>query len=152
MIGQTFWRLNCIARMQINCLATRLERHAIRCTQLTVGLLSLNKVMHFSAIGPHMCSIMSHSRTRPASLRSEFVIGPFGLALEITLAVMSGGHCNLNTVGRHSDSSPMMTPPPPWRDASTTPIKSGQPPTSSWQRVGRLVDYRRIFWQFDIAA
>ena len=55
---------------------------------------------------------MSHSRTRPASSRSEFVIVPFGLASEITLAVMSGGYCNdLNTVGRHSDGSPMMTPP-----------------------------------------
>jgi len=80
------------------------------------------------------------------------VIVPFGLASEITLAVMSGGHCNLNTIGRHSDSSPMMMPPTPRLDALTTPIKSGQPKTSSRQRVERLVDSRRIVWQFDIAA
>jgi hypothetical protein len=42
-------------------------------------------------------------------------------------------------------------PPTPWLDASTTPIKSGQPATSSRQRVGQLVDSRRIVWQFDIA-
>jgi hypothetical protein len=108
--------------------------------------------MRFSVRGPHTCSIMSHSSTRPASSRSEFVIVPFGLALDFTLAVMSGGHCSLNTVGRHSDSSAMMTPPTPWLDASTTPIKSGQPTFSLRQRVGRLVDSRKIVRQFDIAA
>ncbi len=65
---------------------------------------------------------------------------------------MSGGHCNLNTIGRHSDSSPMMTPPTPWLNASTTPIKLGQPATSSRQRVGHLVDSCKIVRQFDIAA
>ncbi len=138
--------------MRISWSATRLERHAIRSTQLTVGLLLLNKTMRFSARGPHTCSIMSHSSTRPASSRSEFVIVPFGLASDFTLAVMSGGHCNLNTVRRHSDSSPMMTPPTPWLDALTTPIKSGQPATSSRQHVGRLVDSRKIVRQFDIVA
>ncbi len=152
VIGQTFWRLNHRARMRISCSATRLERHAICCTQLTVGLLLLNKVIRFSARGPQPCSIMSHSRMRPASSRSEFVIVPFGVASEITLAVMSGVYCNRNTVGGHSDSSPIMTPPTPWLEASTTPIKSGQPATSSQQRVGRLVDSRRIVWQFVIAA
>ena len=144
MIGQTFWRLNRRTRTWISCSATRLERHAIHCTQLTAGLLSLNKAIRFSARRPHTCSIISHSRTRPASSRSEFVIAPFGLASEITLLVMSGGHCSLNTVGGHSDSSPMMTPPTPWLDASTTPIKSGQPATNLRHRVGQLVDSRRM--------
>ena len=152
VIGQTFWMLNRSARTRISCSATRLERHAIRSTQLTVGLLSLKSAMRFSVRIPHTCSIMSHRSTRPASSRSEFVIVPFGLASDFTLAVMSGGHCSLNTVGRHSDSSPMMTPPTPWLDASTTPIKSGQPATSSRQRVGRLVDSRKIVRQFDIAS
>jgi hypothetical protein len=92
-----------------------------------VGLLSIKSAMRLSVRGPHACSIMSHSSTRPASSRSEFVIVPFGLASDFTLAVMSGGHCSLNTVGRHYYSSPMMTLPTPWLDASTTPIKSGQP-------------------------
>ena len=132
--------------------ATRLERHAICSTQLTVGLLSLNSAMRFSVRGPHTCSIMSHNSTRPASSRSEFVIFPFGFASDVILAVMSGGHCSLNTVGRHSDSSPMMTPPTPWLEASTTPIKSGHPATSLRQRVGRRVDSRKTVRQFDIAS
>jgi len=140
------------ARTWISCSATRLERHAIRSTQLTVGLLSLNSVMRFSVRGSHTCSIMSHSSTRPASSRSKFVIVPFGLVSDFTLVVMSGGHCSLNTVGRHSNSSPMMMPPTPWLDASTTPIKPGQSATSSRQCVGRLVDSRKIVRQFDIAA
>ncbi len=141
------------ARTWISCSATRLERHAICSTQLTVGLLLLKSEVGFSVRGLPTCSIMSHSSTRLASLRSEFVIVPCGLASDFTLAVMSGGHdCSLNTVGRHSDKSPMMTPPTPWLDASTTPIKSGQPATSSRQRVGRLIDSRKIVRQFDIAA
>ncbi len=144
--------LKCRARMRISCSATRLERHAICCTQLTVGLLLLNRAMHFSVRGPQMCSIMSHSRTRPASSRSEFVIVPFGVASEITLVVMSGSHYNQNTVCGHSKNLPMMTPPTPWLEASTTPIKLGHPATSSRQRVGRLVDPRIIVRQFDIAA
>ena len=61
-----------------------------------------------------MCSIMSHSRTKPASSRPEFVIMPFGVASEITLAVMSGGHCNRNTVVGHPKSLLMMMQPMPW--------------------------------------
>ena len=148
MIGQTFWILKRRVRTRMSCSATRLEQHAIRSTQLTVGLLLLKSTMRFSVRGPHTCSIMSHSSTRPASLRSEFVIVPFGLASDFTLVVMSGGHCSLNTIGRHSDSSPMMMPPTPWLDASTTPMKSGQPATSSRQRVGRLVDSRKSVRQF----
>ena len=80
------------------------------------------------------------------------MIVPFGVASEITLVVMSGGHCNRNTVGGHSDSWLMMTLPTPWLEALTTPIKSGKPATSLQQCVGRLVDSCRIVWQFDIAV
>ena len=137
VIGQNFWMLKCRARTRISFSATRLDRHAICCTQLTVGLLLLKRVIRYSARGPQMCSIMSHSRTRPARSRSEFVIVPFGVASEITLAVMSGGHCNRNTIGGHSDSSPMMTPPTPWLEASTSRIKvHGNVLDDSWIPVG----------------
>jgi hypothetical protein len=63
VIGQTFWMLKRSARTWISCSATRLERHAIRSTQLTVGLLLLKRAMRFSARGPHTCSIISHSST-----------------------------------------------------------------------------------------
>jgi hypothetical protein len=36
----------------------RLERHAIRSTQLTVGLLLLKSAMRFSVRIPHTCSII----------------------------------------------------------------------------------------------
>jgi len=75
----------------------------------------------FSARGPQTCSIISHSMTRPASSRSELVMVPFGLESEITLAVTSGGHCKRETMGGQSESTPMIMPPTPWLDASTTP-------------------------------
>jgi hypothetical protein len=78
--------------------------------------------------------------TSPANSRSEFVIFPFGFESEITSADMSGGHLRQKTVGLHSGNSPIMTPPTLWLDASTTPTKSGQPATSSQQRVGHFVD------------
>jgi len=101
------------AKTRINCSATKLDRDAIRWTQLTVGLLSLKRATLFSVRVPQACSIISHNITRPASSRSEFVMVPFGFDSEMTLAVMSGGHCKRNTVGLHSESSPMMTPPTP---------------------------------------
>ncbi len=151
VIGQTFCKLKCSARMRMSCSAMRLDRQAMRSTQLTVGLLSLNSATCFSVRVPQTCSIMSHRMTSPASSRSELVNDPFGLLSKITLAVMSGGHWSLKTVGGHSASSPMITPPMPWLDASTTPTKSGQPATSLQHRVRGLVDSQSIVWQFDNA-
>jgi hypothetical protein len=151
VIGQTFCKLKCSARIRISCSATRLERDAIHCTQLTVGLLLLKSANRFSAREPHTCSIISQRMTRPVSSRSEFVIMPLGFLSEITLAVISGGHCGRNTIGGHFNSSLMMTPPTPWHEASTIPTKSGQPATSLRQCVGRCVDSRRIVRQSDIA-
>ena len=91
----------------------RLDRQAIRWTQLTVGLLSLNNAIRFSVRLSHMCSIMSHKRSHPAISRSEFVIRLVLFLSDITDNVMSGGHCRRNTVGRHSESSPMTMPPTP---------------------------------------
>ena len=136
VIRQTFCMLSRRARFQISCSATRLEQHAIHCTQLTVGLLLLKIVTHFSASEPQTCSIMSQRMTRPASLMSKFVIVPFGFESDTTLAVMFGGHCSRDTVGGHSKSLPIMTPPTPWLEASTTPTKSDQSATSLRQCVG----------------
>jgi hypothetical protein len=99
----------------------RLEREAMRCTQLTEGLLSLNSATLFSTRLVHTCSIMSHNRRRPAISRSEFVIVPPVFFSDIIAAVISGGHWNRNTVGQHSESSPRITPPAPKLDASHMP-------------------------------
>jgi hypothetical protein len=151
VIGQAFCILNRNARTRMGCSATRLERQAMHCTQVTVGLLLLKRATLFSAREPQTCSIISHRMTRPESSRSEFVIVPFGFDSDFTLAVMSGGHCCRNTVGGHSKSLPMMMPPTPWLEASATPTKSNQPMTSLQQRVRQLVDSRRIVQQLDIA-
>ncbi len=151
VIGQTFCKLKRSARMRMSCSAMRLDRQAMHSTQLTVGLLLLNRATHFFVRVPQTCSIMSHRMTSPASSRSELVNDPFGLLSKTTLAVMSGGHWSLKTVGGHSASSPMIMPPTPWLDASTTPTKSGHPTTSLQHRVGRLVDSRSIVRQFDNA-
>ena len=130
-IGQTFWRLNLRARTRISCSATRLDRHAMRCTQLTLGLLLLNSAIRFSARGLQTCSIISHKMTSPATFRSEFVIVPQGFESDTTFYAMSGGHCTRNTVGGHSNNSSVMIPPALWLEASTTPTKSGHPATNS---------------------
>ncbi len=151
MIGQVRCKLNQSARTRISCSATRLDRHAMRCTQLTAGLLSLKMATRFLVSGPHTCSIMSHRITSPANSRSEFVVFPVGFESEITSADISGGYLRRKNVGLHSNSSPIIIPPTPWLDASTTPTKSGQPATSSRQRVGCFVDSLNIVRQFDIA-
>jgi hypothetical protein len=151
VIRQIRCKLNRNVRTRMSCSATRLEQHAMHCTQLTVGLLSLKRTTRFSLSGPHTCSIMSHKMTSPANSRSKFVIFPFGFESEITSADMSGGHLRQKTVGLHLNNLPIMTPPTPWLDASTTPTKSGQPATSLRQRVGCFVDSLSIVWQFEIA-
>ena len=151
VIGQTLFVLKRRARMRISCSATRLARDAIRCTQPTVGLLSLNGATLFLARRPQTCSIISQRMTSPASLRSEFVSFPLGFLSGTTLAVIFGGHCSRKTIGRHADSSPIMIPPTPWLDALTTLTKSGQPATNLQHRVGRCVDSRRIVRQSDMA-
>jgi hypothetical protein len=139
------------ARIWISCYATWLAQDAIRCTQPTVGLLSLNSATLFSARWPQTCSIISQRMTSPASLRSEFVSFPLGFLSKTTLAVISRAHCSQKTVGRHAESLPIMIPPTPWLDALTTPTKSGQPSTNLRHLVGRCVDTRRIVQQSDMA-
>ncbi len=150
-VCEFFCKLKRSLRTRMSCSAMRLDRQAMRSTQLTVGLLSLNRATCFSVRVPQTCSIMSHRMTSPTSLRLELVNDPFGLLSETTLAVMSGGHWSLKTVGGHSASSPMIMLPTPWLDASTTPTKLGHHTTSSQHRVGRLVDSRSIVRQFDNA-
>jgi hypothetical protein len=128
----------------------RLEWDAIHCTHPTVGLLLLNIATLLSVRVLHTCSIISHNRTSPTSSRSEFVSFPVGFESVFTLAVISGGHW------RHcrgqSYSSPMMTLPTPWLEASTTLTKLGQPGTSFQHHVGRVVDSRKIVQQLAIAC
>jgi hypothetical protein len=150
VIGQICCKLHHNARTRMSCSATRLERHAMCCTQLIEGLLSLKRATCFSLSGPHTCSI-SHKMTSPANSGSKFVIFPFGFESKIKSANMSGGHLRQKTVCLHSDNSPIMTPPTPWLDAWTTPTKSGQPATSSRQQVGCFVDSLSIVGQFKIA-
>jgi hypothetical protein len=119
--GQLCCALMCKARTRMSCSAIRLDQHAIRWTQLTVGLLSLKSATPFSVSNEHTCSIMSHKRRRPAISKSEFVRLPPLFLSNTTDSVMSSGHCSRNTVGRHSDSSPMMTPPEPKLDALHIP-------------------------------
>jgi hypothetical protein len=128
----------------MSCLAMRLERDAMRCTQLTVGLLLLKRATRFFVSGPQTCSITNHRIVSPASSKSELVILPVGFDLEITSSDISGGHLRQKTVGEHSDNSPIITPPTLWLDASTTPMKLGHPATSSRQQVGRFVDSLNI--------
>jgi hypothetical protein len=135
----------------MSCSAMRLEQDAMRCTQLTVGLLSLKRATCFLVSGPQTCSITNHRIVSPASYKSELVILPIGFDLEITSLDISGGRLRQKTVGEHSDNSPIITPPTPWLDALTTPTKLGHPATSSWQQVGHFVDSLNIVQQFEIA-
>jgi hypothetical protein len=135
----------------MSCLATRLERDAMQCTQLTVGLLLLKRATCFLVSGPQTCSIITHRIVNPASSKSELVILPIGFDLEITSSDISRGHLRQKTVGEHSDNSPIITPPTQWLDVSTTPTKSGHPTTSSRQRVGHFIDSLNIVRQFVIA-
>jgi hypothetical protein len=151
VIEQVHCKLNQSARTRISCSATRLDRHAMGCTQMTAGLLSLKRATRFLVSGLHTCSIMSHRITSPANSRSEFVIFPVGFESEIVSADISGGHLRRKTVGLHSNSSPIIIPPMPWLDASTTLMKSGQPATSLRQQVGHFCDSLNIVQQFDIA-
>jgi hypothetical protein len=144
VIGQIFCKLKQSARTRMSCSAMRLEQDAIWCTQLTVGLLLLKRATRFLVSGPQMCSITNHRIVSPASSKSKLVILPVGFDLEITSSDISGGHLRQKTVGEHSDNSPIITPPTPWLDASTTPTKSGHPATSSRQWVGCFVDSLNI--------
>ncbi len=144
VIGQIFCKLKRSARTGMSCFATRLERDAMRCTQLMVGLLLLKWATRFLVSRPQTCSITNHRIVSPASSKSKLVTLPVGFDLEITSSDISGGHLRQKTVGEHSDNSPIITPLTPWLDASSTPMKSGHPATSSRQRVGCFVDSLNI--------
>jgi hypothetical protein len=73
--------------------ATTMEcRDARQVTQLTVGVLSLNRAM-FASVKSHIISSMTRNMINNLIIsRSEFVIIPFGLLLDLMLSVMSFGH------------------------------------------------------------
>jgi hypothetical protein len=141
--GQARWILSHRARAWARCSSTRDRLEARRVTQPIVGELSLNSAIRFSRSGPHTSSIANQSNSRPAISRSEFVIVPFGFSNVFICDRMSLGHCHLNTVGVHPKSSPKITPPTPWLNASTIPMNSGHPQVSSQHLVGSRVDSRR---------
>ncbi len=143
MSRQACWIFNRSARAWIRCSATKDRLEARRVTHPMVGKLSLNSVRRFSRRGPHTSSIASHSMRSPANSRSEFVMVPLGFLRDTTLVLIVFGHCHWKTIGVHADSSPKITPPTPWLDASTIPTKSGNPHISSQQLVGSFVDSRR---------
>ncbi len=64
---------------------------------------------------------------------------------------MYGDHWRWNTVGGHSDSLQMITPPTPWLEVLTTLTKSSHLAMSPGQCVGQLVDSQRIVLQLKIA-
>ncbi len=153
MSGQACWIFNPSARAWIRCSATKDHLEARRVTHPMVGELSLNSVTRFSRRGPHTSSIASHSMRSPANSRSEFMMVPFGFSRDTTLVQrIFSGHCHRKTVGVHADSSPKITPPMPWLDASTILTKSGHPHISSRQLVGLFVDSHRRDWHPSIVV
>lgn len=110
------------ASARSNCIAIVDRLEAIRATQPTVGVLSLNNATWLSLMSSHVSSIASHNSNRPAISKSLLVSVPFGLVSEITAAVMSCGHWTLKTVSGAFLFSPKMTPPAPNDDASVTPM------------------------------
>ena len=134
------------------CSAISDLREASRFVHPTAGELSLNSATRFSCNGWHTASITNHRMRTPAISKSELVIVPLGFENDRTLSVTSFGHSQQKTVGMHGDVSPTTTPPTPWLDASTIPMKSGHPETSSLHHVGSLVDSRRSVRHPMIAA
>ena len=132
------------ARARTSCADIRDWRVAILWTQLTVGELSLNSATCRSDNWPQTPSTQSHKSSSPAISKSELVSRPLGFVNDTTSAVISAGHWKRKTVGGHSPRSPIMMPPTPKLDASTTPTKSGQAVTRFRQCVGWVVDVRRI--------
>ena len=125
------------------CSATSDLREARRFVHPTAGELSLKSATLFSCKGWHTASITNQRMRTPAISKSELVMVPVWFENNRTLVVTSFGHSQRKTVGMHCDVSPITTPPTPWLDAPTIPMKSGQPDMSSLHRIGSLVDSRR---------
>ena len=115
----------------------------MRCTQWTLGLLSLNSATCALDRMSTVLSMTRNSRRSAANSRSEFVNVPVGLESDITAAVIAGGHWYRNTVGGIAILSPTMTPPTPNDDASVTPTISGHADTRLRHGVGNEEDSRR---------
>ena len=100
----------------LECLAAR------RCTQWTVGELSLNNATCAFFNTGQTVSMTSHNIRRPAISRSEFVMVPRGFLSVTMLDVMSSGHWRQKTVGVTPLFSPRITPPRPDPEASVMPM------------------------------
>jgi hypothetical protein len=96
------------------------------------------------AMSRAMDLMQSHRNSRPAIFTSELLIFPFGLLKEMRSWEMSDGHWNQKTVGGSTDNSPTTTPPTPWLQVLTIPMKSGQSETKSLHSVGHWIEVRSI--------
>ena len=134
------------------CLATSNLQEARCFVNPTAGELSLKSATCFSFRGWHTAFITNQRMRTPAISRSKLVMVPTGFENKRMLAETSCGHSQQKTVGMHCNVSPITTPPTPWLDVSTIPMKSSQPDTSSLHCVGSLVDSRRSVWHPMIAA
>ena len=109
------------ANARIKCIAIGDRRDANRWIQPTDGLLSLYRAIRAAERSSTIASIKSHTMTKPAHSRSEFVIVPVGFRSETSSRCTSFGHSNRNTVGGTAFSSPTTIPPTPCLDVSHTP-------------------------------
>ena len=150
--GQVLLVLILRASACTKCSATSDLREARHFVNPTAGELSLKSATRFPCKGWHTATITNQRMRTPAISRSEMVMVPIGFENNRTLVVTSCGPSQRKTVGMHCDVLPITTPPTPWLDASTIPMKSGQPETSSLHRIGSLVDSRRSVRHSMIAA
>ncbi len=118
--ARCIFRRNARACMRFSAIFER--RDPRRATQPIDGELSLNSAIRFLVSELQIPSMTNHKMSRPAISKSEFEMHPPGLSNVTIWLRISSGHCHLNTVGIHSESSPTTTPPTPWLDASTIPM------------------------------
>jgi hypothetical protein len=90
--GEAFVTCRRSAKALTSCIATADDFTASRCTQCTLGLLSLYRATCALARSPTMLSITRNSMRRAAISKSEFVKVPLGFASDLTARVMASGH------------------------------------------------------------
>ena len=91
----TRWRM-ASARINFPATVERLEVSFV--AQDTVGVLSEKIAIVLCRSDPRH-SRMSHASNSPPISRSEFVREPLGFVTDVSWFLISGGHCNRQTVG-----------------------------------------------------
>jgi len=108
--GDAFVTWSQRTRAWMSCIAIGDDFAANRCTQCTLGLLSLYNATCVSVRFPTTLLITKKSRSKAANSKSELVNVPCGLASDFTAWVTAVGHWNRKTVGGMASRSPTMTP------------------------------------------